>query len=416
MSIVSKKIVVIGGGPAGLAAAIGAKENGVDDILILERGNCLGGILTQCIHAGFGLHSFKEELSGPEYAARYIEKIKEYNIEYYLDTMVISVTENKLITAVSPKYGLIEIQAEAIILAMGCRERTRGALNIAGSRPAGVYTAGTAQYYVNLAGKMVGKKVVILGSGDIGLIMARRLTLEGAEVLMVLELMPYSNGLGRNIAQCLEDFNIPLKLSHTVVGISGKNRVEGITIAKVDENRIPIKETFEFIECDTLLLSVGLIPENELTAGANVKLDPITNGSYVDETLQTSVEGIFACGNVLHVHDVVDYVSAEAYRAGVNAAKLCLGSKTSLAKKKIKVDGGIRYCVPQQIGDFTNIPLMFRVGSPVNNKTIAVIADGEVVYKRKEAFLTPSEMQQVNVNNDIAQKLNVAKEVCLTLL
>lgn len=416
MSILNKKLVIIGGGPAGLAAAIGAKEQGVDDILILERGNCLGGILTQCIHAGFGLHSFKEELSGPEYAARYIDKIKNYGIEYYLDTMVISVSQDKKIVAVSPEHGYIEIQAESIILAMGCRERTRGALNISGSRPAGVYTAGTAQYYVNLLGKMVGKKVVILGSGDIGLIMARRLTLEGAKVLMVLELMPYSNGLGRNIAQCLEDFDIPLKLSHTVVGVSGKDRVEGITIAKVDENRRPIKDSFEFIECDTLLLSVGLIPENELSLGANIKLDPITNGAYVDETLQTSVDGIYACGNVLHVHDVVDYVSAEAKRAGQNAAKYCLGLKCNNDKKIIQVDGGIRYVVPHKIGNFKDIPLMFRVGTPMTNKTIAIIADGEVVFKRKEAFLTPSEMQQVLVNEETANKLTASKEVCITLM
>lgn len=416
MSIINKKIVIIGGGPAGLAAAIGAKEQGVDDILILERGNCLGGILTQCIHAGFGLHSFKEELSGPEYASRYIDKIKELGIDYYLNTMVISLSEDKKIIAVSSEYGLIEIKAETIILAMGCRERTRGALNIAGSRPAGVYTAGTAQYYVNLLGQMVGKNVVILGSGDIGLIMARRLTLEGAKVLMVLELMPYSNGLGRNIAQCLEDFDIPLKLSHTIVGISGKDRVEGITIAKVDENRKPIKESFEYIECDTVLLSVGLIPENELSINANIKIDPVTNGAYVDEKLQTSVEGIFACGNVLHVHDVVDYVSAEAKRAGENAAKYILESNSKIENKIIKVDGGVRYVVPQQIGDFTNIPLMFRVGSPETNKTVAILADGEIVFKRKEAFLTPSEMQQVILDQEIAKKLNAAKEVCVTLL
>lgn len=416
MSIINKKIVIIGGGPAGLAAAIGAKEQGVDDILILERGNCLGGILTQCIHAGFGLHSFKEELSGPEYASRYIDKIKELGIDYYLNTMVISLSEDKKIVAVSPEFGLIEIEAETIILAMGCRERTRGALNIAGSRPAGVYTAGTAQYYVNLLGQMVGKNVVILGSGDIGLIMARRLTLEGAKVLMVLELMPYSNGLGRNIAQCLEDFDIPLKLSHTIVGISGKDRVEGITIAKVDENRKPIKESFEYIECDTVLLSVGLIPENELSINANIKIDPVTNGAYVDEKLQTSVEGIFACGNVLHVHDVVDYVSAEAKRAGENAAKYILESNSKIENKIIKVDGGVRYVVPQQIGDFTNIPLMFRVGSPETNKTVAILADGEIVFKRKEAFLTPSEMQQVILDQEIAKKLNAAKEVCVTLL
>lgn len=416
MSIINKKIVIIGGGPAGLAAAIGAKEQGVDDILILERGNCLGGILTQCIHAGFGLHSFKEELSGPEYASRYIDKIKELGIDYYLNTMVISLSEDKKIVAVSPEFGLIEIEAETIILAMGCRERTRGALNIAGSRPAGVYTAGTAQYYVNLLGQMVGKNVVILGSGDIGLIMARRLTLEGAKVLMVLELMPYSNGLGRNIAQCLEDFDIPLKLSHTIVGISGKDRVEGITIAKVDENRKPIKESFEYIECDTVLLSVGLIPENELSINANIKIDPVTNGAYVDETLQTSIEGIFACGNVLHVHDVVDYVSAEAKRAGENAAKYILDRNSKIEKKILKVDGGVRYVVPQQIGDFTNIPLMFRVGSPETNKTVAILADGEIVFKRKEAFLTPSEMQQIILDQEIAKKLNAAKEVCVTLL
>lgn len=292
-----KQLVIIGGGPAGLAAAVSAYQNGVRDILILERGDTLGGILTQCIHAGFGLHTFGEELTGPEYAARYIEKVRDMGIEYLLGAMVISVDSDRVVTAVSSERGLIRLKAGAVILAMGCRERTRGALNIPGTRPAGVYTAGTAQHYVNLQGKMVGRRVVILGSGDIGLIMARRLTLEGAKVLMVCELMPYSNGLGRNIAQCLEDFSIPLRLSHTVVGISGKERVTGVTIAQVDDKLRPIDSTREHIECDTLLLSVGLIPENELSAGAGVKLDPITGGATVSERLETSVPGVFACGN-----------------------------------------------------------------------------------------------------------------------
>ena len=314
------KIVIIGGGPAGLAAAISAKQAGVDDILILERDDRLGGILNQCIHNGFGLHTFKEELTGPEYAARFIERVKELGITYCLHTMVIDISEDKVITAVSEKEGLRHIKAEAIVLAMGCRERPRGALNIPGYRPAGIYNAGTAQRLVNIEGYMPGKEVVILGSGDIGLIMARRLTLEGAKVKVVAEIMPYSGGLKRNIVQCLDDFGIPLKLSHTVVDIKGRERVEAVTIAQVDENRQPVPGTEETYTCDTLLLSVGLIPENELSEKIHVNLDARTNGPVVNESFETSVPGVFACGNVLHVHDLVDLVSEEAKAAGIRAA------------------------------------------------------------------------------------------------
>ncbi|MEE1042639.1 MAG: NAD(P)/FAD-dependent oxidoreductase, partial [Clostridia bacterium] len=320
-----KDLVIIGGGPAGMSAAVAAYENGIKDILILERDENLGGILQQCIHNGFGLHKFGEELTGPEYAWKYEQKVRELNIPVKLNTMVLDITEDKVITATNSEDGIFQIKAKAIILAMGCRERSKGALNIAGTRPAGIYSAGTAQKFVNIKGYMPGKSVVILGSGDIGLIMARRMTLEGAKVNAVCELMPYSGGLARNIEQCLNDFNIPLKLSHTVVEIHGKERVEGVTIAKVDENRRPIAETKEFIPCDTLLLSVGLIPENELTTGAGVKISKITNGAEVDQDRQTSVEGIFACGNVLHVHDLVDFVSEEAEIAGISAAEYIKG-------------------------------------------------------------------------------------------
>ena len=303
------EIAIIGGGPAGLAAAVAAREAGVEDILIIERDNELGGILNQCIHNGFGLHTFKEELTGPEYAGRYIEKVEELKIPYMLHTIVVDIAENKVITVMNKEQGMFQIEAKAIVLAMGCRERSRGALNIPGYRPAGVYSAGTAQRYVNMEGRMPGKKVVILGSGDIGLIMARRMTLEGAKVQVVAELMPYSGGLKRNIVQCLDDYDIPLKLSHTVVDIKGKKRVEGVTLAQVDENRRPIPGTEEFYECDTLLLSCGLIPENELSSQMGVELNPVTSGPVVNESLETNVEGVFACGNVLHVHDLVDYVS-----------------------------------------------------------------------------------------------------------
>lgn len=318
-------IVIIGGGPAGLAAALEAKKSGAERVVILERDRELGGVLNQCIHNGFGLHIFKEELTGPEYAARYIERVEEEQIAYLLDTMVIDISPKKLVTAMSRQEGLLEIQAKAIVLAMGCRERSRGALNIPGYRPAGVFSAGTAQRLVNMEGFLPGREVVILGSGDIGLIMARRMTLEGADVKVVAELLPYSGGLKRNIVQCLDDYGIPLKLSHTVIDIHGKERVTGVTLAQVDEDRRPIPGTEEFYSCDTLLLSCGLIPENELSRGMGISMDPATLGPVAGENLETSIPGVFACGNVLHVHDLVDHVSQEAARAGHYAAEYVKG-------------------------------------------------------------------------------------------
>lgn len=324
-----KELVIIGGGPAGMAAALAAYEKGVEDILILERDKELGGILNQCIHNGFGLHTFKEELTGPEYAARYIDMVKEKNISSMLNTMVVDVQGGDVcrVTAMNKEQGLFEIRAKAVVLAMGCRERSRGALNIPGYRPAGIYSAGTAQRYVNIEGRMPGREVVVLGSGDIGLIMARRMTLQGAKVKMVAEIMPYSGGLKRNIVQCLDDFGIPLKLSHTVTEIHGKERVEGVTVSKVDENLKPIPGSEEYVACDTLLLSCGLIPENELSQGAGAKMDEVTQGPVVNERLETTASGIFACGNVLHVHDLVDNVSKEAVKAGEFAADHILNGK-----------------------------------------------------------------------------------------
>ncbi len=396
-------IVVIGGGPAGMAAALKAKECGVDSILILERAETLGGILEQCIHTGFGLHYFGEELSGPEYADRFIQLVDEQKIEYKTDTMALEITENNVVYAINKQDGLLEIQAKAVILAMGCRERPRGALNIAGTRASGVMSAGTAQKYVNIDGYMPGKKVVILGSGDIGLIMARRMTLEGAEVKCVCELMPYSSGLTRNIVQCLDDFNIPLHLSCTVVNIHGSERVEGVTIAKVDENRRPIPGTEEYIECDTLLLSVGLIPENELTRAVGIELDPITSGAVVDEYRETSHKGVFACGNVLHVHDLVDYVTLESQTAGEGAAKYVLGKTEDAEYISTKGVNGVRYIVPQKVNikNDGDVKLYFRVGQVYKNAKTVVKYNGEEIISKKRPRLAPGEMENVIIKNDM---------------
>lgn len=392
-------LVIVGGGPAGLAAAVAAKDNGIDSILIIERDNELGGILNQCIHNGFGLHTFKEELTGPEYASRFIAQVEERKIEYKLNTMVMDISKDKVVTAMNKTDGMFTVEAKAVILAMGCRERSRGALNIPGYRPAGIFSAGTAQRLVNIEGYMPGRKVVILGSGDIGLIMARRMTLEGAQVLAVAELMPYSGGLKRNIVQCLDDFDIPLYLSHTVVDIQGKERVEGITIAEVGPDRKPIPGTEIHYDCDTLLLSCGLLPENELSKTAGVDLSPITSGPIVNDSLETNIEGIFACGNVLHVHDLVDFVSQEATNAGKNAAKYIKEGKTVGAKEvKINAVDGVRYTVPCTIRPEEmdeNVTVRFRVGQVFKNCAIATYFGDELINKRKKQVMAPGEMEQV---------------------
>ena len=397
------ELVIIGGGPAGMSAAVAAYESGIRDILILERDDRLGGILTQCIHNGFGLHRFGEELTGPEYAWRYEQKVRELNIPVKLGTMVLDVTEDKVITATNERDGIFQIQAKAIILAMGCRERSKGALNIAGTRPAGIYSAGTAQKYVNMEGYLPGKNVVILGSGDIGLIMARRMTLEGAKVHAVCELMPYSGGLARNIEQCLNDFGIPLLLSHTVVEIHGKERLTGVTIAKVDERRRPIDETRQFIPCDTLLLSVGLIPENELTKQAGITLDRVTSGAVVDQDRQTSIEGIFACGNVLHVHDLVDYVSEEAEIAGRSAAAYIKGERGERVSISIETDGKVRYTVPRTITALGDVNVYFRVSDVFRNVTVAVYRDGERVLAKKKVKVAPGEMECIKLERALLE-------------
>ena len=395
------ELVIIGGGPAGMSAAIAAYESGIRDILILERDERLGGILQQCIHNGFGLHRFGEELTGPEYAWRYEKRVRELGIPFKLNTMVLDISKDKQITATNPTDGIFTIQAKAIILAMGCRERSRGALNIAGTRPAGVYSAGTAQKLVNIKGYMPGRKIVILGSGDIGLIMARRMSLEGAEVKAVCELMPYSGGLARNIEQCLHDFNIPLLLSHTVVKIHGKKRVEGVTIAKVDENGKPIKGTMQFIECDTLLLSVGLIPENELTKSAGIEINKITNGASVTQSRETSIPGVFACGNVLHVHDLVDYVSEEAEIAGKNAALYIKGELKNEFDIPIITDGKIRYTVPQRITELKDTKVFFRTANVYENVAIKVYGSDELILKINKPKLAPGEMQCVTLKKSL---------------
>ena len=398
------KIVIIGGGPAGLAAAAEAKRAGAEKILILERDDRLGGILNQCIHNGFGLHTFKEELTGPEYAARFIEQVKQLSMEYRLHTMVMDITKERVITAMSSERGIYQIQAKAVLLAMGCRERPRGALNIPGYRPAGIYTAGSAQRLVNMEGYLPGKEVVILGSGDIGLIMARRMTLEGSHVKVVAELMPYSGGLKRNIVQCLDDYGIPLKLSHTVIDIDGKERVKGVTLAQVDEKGKPIKGTEEYIPCDTLLLSVGLIPENELSRGLDIDMERVTSGPVVNESLETSMEGVFACGNVLHVHDLVDFVSEEAAMAGKNAVKYIKG-ELAVADKKIDLvpEDGVRYTVPKYIHPENmddKLKVRFRVGGVFKNCYISTYFDGERIMRRKRPVVAPGEMEEIKLTKE----------------
>lgn len=441
-------IVIIGGGPAGLAAAVSARENGIQDILILERDKELGGILNQCIHNGFGLHTFKEELTGPEYAGRFIKQVKDLGIEYKLHTMVMDISSDKIVTAMNREEGLFEIQAGAVILAMGCRERSRGALNIPGYRPAGIYSAGTAQRLVNMEGYMPGREVVILGSGDIGLIMARRMTLEGAHVKVVAELMPYSGGLKRNIVQCLNDYDIPLKLSHTVVDIHGKERVTGITLAKVDEKGKPIPGTEEEYACDTLLLSCGLIPENELSRELGVKLNPVTSGPVVDESLETNVPGVFACGNVLHVHDLVDFVSEEADRAGTCAARYILQenqssnpgidqesqySDSDIGKASKMNDnndpviplistGCVRYTVPSAI-HLSKMPdklkVRFRVGKVVKNCAVDVYCKEENSEKRiktkKRPVVAPGEMEEILLGREELLKYPDLQQLIITV-
>ena len=406
-------IVIIGGGPAGMSAAISAYEAGIKNVLILEREEKLGGILRQCIHNGFGLHKFGEELTGPEYAYKYEKRVYELGIPVKLNTMVLSLTPDKVITATNETDGIFTIEAKAVILAMGCRERSKGALNIPGTRPSGIYSAGCAQKLVNMKGLLPGRDVVILGSGDIGLIMARRMTLEGAKVKAVLELMPYSGGLARNIEQCLNDFNIPLKLSHTVVEIHGKERLTGVTVAKVDVNRRPIEEIKEYIPCDTLLLSVGLIPENELTRGAGIEIDPITNGAVVDQNRETSVPGIFSCGNVLHVHDLVDFVSEEAEIAGKSAAEYVFNKQSKKLNIPVRTDRIIRYTVPRVITEDKDVKLYFRVGEVLRNVRIDLYRDGEKLSSKKRPKVAPGEMESLLIKKEL---LDGAEEIYLEVV
>ena len=411
-------LVVIGGGPGGLAAAIEAKKNGINSILVIERDKELGGILQQCIHNGFGLHEFKEELTGPEYAERFILALQKMNIEYKLDTMVLDITPEKVVHAINTTDGYMTIEAKAVILAMGCRERTRGAISIPGERPAGIFTAGTAQRFINMEGYMVGKKVVILGSGDIGLIMARRMTLEGAEVKAVVELMPFSGGLARNIAQCLNDYNIPLYLSHTVVDIIGKERLEKVIIAKVDENRKPILGTEISYDCDTLLLSVGLIPENDISRNTGVEIDRRTSGPIVNEMMETSIPGIFACGNVVHVHDLVDFVSAEARKAGKAAAKYIKNEAVKGEYIEIKNGFGITYTVPQKyrLENVENaLEISMRVNNIYNDMRLQVKDGDKIIVNMKKQHLAPGEMEKIMVPKKLLENVT-GKEITVCLV
>ncbi len=406
--MIHHELVIIGGGPAGLAAAIAARKAGVQDLLILERDREAGGILNQCIHAGFGLHSFGEELTGPEYANRYLKEAKALQIPCQLNTTVLALSPERIITATSREFGLQQFQADAVILAMGCRERPRGALNIPGSRPAGIFSAGTAQRLVNREGYLPGKEVVILGSGDIGLIMARRMTLEGAKVKLVAELLPYSGGLKRNIVQCLDDFDIPLKLSHTVTEIHGKERLEGVTVAQVGPDRKPIPGTEEKISCDTLLLSVGLLPENELSRQAGVELDRVTGGPCVNESLETSIPGVFACGNVVHVHDLVDFVTEESEKAGRSAAAYVLHGEPDRSHTFGVTNGDcVTYTVPQKI-DTENVgktvDISFRVNRSFSDSVIEVRSGEEVIAQYKRSHMAPGEMEHISLPKVLLQK------------
>ncbi len=402
MSLINKEVIIIGGGPAGLATAVELHKKGIHDIVIIERERTLGGILRQCIHDGFGLTRFKETLSGPEYAHRFIDEVEKLNIEYVTNTTVLSITKDKKVTAASKK-GLMTWQAKAIILTMGCRERTRGALAIPGARPTGVFTAGVAQSYVNLHNTMVGKNVIILGSGDIGLIMARRMTLEGANVKAVFEILPYPSGLPRNIHQCLNDYNIPLYLNHTVTDIHGDSRLTGVTVSKVDDVLKPIPDTEKIYDCDTLILSVGLIPENELSLSAGVELDMRTKGAIVDENYQTTVEGIFAAGNVLHVHDLVDFVSLEGERLANAVTTYVQDQKLSKCDIKITTSSEIGYTIPQYVSGKRDFHLSMRVKKPFKNSKIEILQDGLVIKSIKMNKMIPAEMISIPIDHKLLQ-------------